>query len=86
MKRVTLNIQMAQAMDRASQSHGLWRAVNDGIAKVIQDGIKNHRSRKQIATTLRAIAGKRVDGEPVALMNLRSAAKSIEAGEGLSYL
>ena len=85
-QKSTLAQQLKDAQIAATQSHMLWRHVNSHIVRIIAKGIKNHKSRRHIASQLYKIAGPYKINEPVCLINYRSSAHSIKNGESLLYL
>ena len=83
----TLKEQIEHARRALARSHStLFVSVNMHVVNVLEKGLKNKRSRKQIAENLTKAIGPKKRNEPSSFCNLRGAASSVLDGGRLSLL
>jgi len=80
MKQRTLKQHHEDALEIAARSHALWQPVNQAIAEVLGQAVRNRHSRQWVRRRLLRMAGPMRPGEPVAVGNFRSAARQITEG------
>jgi len=74
------------AQEAAKRSHGLWALMNNLIAEILRTSKKRRMTLNETADALDEIAGPEKKSQPVAINNLRVAARQIRAGKELTLL
>jgi len=76
----TLRDYYRDAQEAVERSHSLWRSVNQAIASVLEDALRQKHSRQRVYSKLMKMAGPKQPGEPAAVESYRTAARQIANG------